>query len=114
MPYEHKPGSGSALVNQKRPGMQDPDFSGDLRLPDGWKERGPKYRVRVWLNKTKDGRDRLGFSLSPIAETHEDKVAGLGLSEGMQRAYEKKYDPHGIDDKTDPDEVDSLIDEIPF
>lgn len=58
MAYEHKPGRGSAFKNKRYEKEGDPNYTGDIMLPDG-----TLHWLDVWINEDKNGNKYLSHKI---------------------------------------------------
>jgi len=62
MAYEQRDNSGSLFPNTKRPGKQDADYRGSVKVD------GKDFWISLW-KKEKDGKPWLSISLTPKVKT---------------------------------------------
>jgi len=66
MAYEHKENKGSLFTNEKKDKDTHPDYTGQINVA------GTLYNISAWDNKSKNGKEYFGLSVS-IPKPKEEK-----------------------------------------
>jgi hypothetical protein len=109
--YDRKPGTGRVWPNKRKQGQRDPDFTGEIALPDG-----RSMRIALWESFADRGDGPFnGFSVRLSEDTRQ---SGSTDAQARSGGYSGGYRPGGSANPpaSEPDrgQYDPLDDEVPF